>query len=196
MANDSLNALFQAVMDDVTITYRKSRLKDLHYAMMKAEISKIDIENQYVIDKACYGIEQAALTYRCSIYETYKEGYKLGLEFLELKTQLCDEGLLSLDELTQYSDATFITATKMLRDYNLVYPNCWSVSFSGIQYNSEESVEKDYADFVAKINNMFDNNEIADIEKALLLLTADYFHNRNKYYLEDNKGKSRNLKNK
>ncbi len=67
MANDRLNALFQAVMDDVTITYRKSRLKDLHYAMMKAEISKIDIENQYVIDKACYGIEHLYVRAACSM---------------------------------------------------------------------------------------------------------------------------------
>lgn len=194
MANDSLNALWKQVMKDATITYKKSRLKDLHYAMMRIEISKMDIENQYVINKEYYGIDQATPTYRYSIYEAYKEGYRLGTEFFELKTQLFNEGLLSINEHAQFSDATFIAATKMLRDYGLSYPNCWSVRFAGIKYSSEESMEKDYLDFVSKVNEMFDNNKITDLEKELLYLTANYFHARNKYYLKDNKDKSRNLK--
>ncbi len=167
------------------LEYEKEKLKRLNYETMRLEISKIDIENTYFLDKKRYGYDNARQSYEYSINQADKESYRLGTRFYKLRHRLYVEGILKPYELVKYYDATLIAALHLLRQYGLEYPECTAEEYGKIVYYDDEIVGGLYVDFLSKVINLLSVGKINEFEKNRLFLAGEYLYRRNKYYLHE-----------
>ncbi len=164
---------------------KKEEFKKLNYEIMRLEISKMDIENTYELDKKYYGYDKAKPTYEYSINQADVESYRLGTKFYKLRHELYEEGKLTVNELVGYYDATLIAAIHLIRQYGLEYPECTVEQYGEEVLSSDEIVDGLYAKFLLSVVNLLSSGSITEFEKNRLFLAAEYLHRRNKYYLHE-----------
>lgn len=176
-SKDKLQNLIDGAMKEIEDGAKIERLKELSLKAMKAEFSKMNIENIYNYDK------NSNDDLKKSILNEDKKCYSLGLEFLNQLEKVKNINKITIKDIYECFDVTLISTQNLLLRYDLYYPN----RFNYDNNITDEIIKNDYDTFILKIYNLFDNNKINEFEKNRLLLASKYLFNRNQYLLNMSK---------
>ena len=121
-----------------------------------------------------------------SIYDLCKYGYKTGLLFYKIISEMEDRNPLEVNGYNpigfdvgftreKYPNVTAIGANELLEKYGLKYPNHYYYGeCNELIYVSQETTSNKHSLLQSKIEDMFNAGIITKLEKVILLLTIDY----------------------
>jgi hypothetical protein len=169
----------------------KKKLHDMLYYMMSKEISKMDIENDRVINTSYYGKEEADEYYRYNMHQADMDGYKCALEFQKLLQEVCDKatarGEYTLGLMNEFPNATRIAALHLLRRFGLEYPDCWKYENGKLIFLSEEELERNNVIFQARIKEVYVCGKADEFDTKRLFLAANFLCESNKIIVKNKK---------